>query len=98
MSTSVRGWSWWKLLTWLLGTSQISRCLVGVPAADALRVEGVAPLPRRVAHGFVRHDHTVPAVTVDLAHPLDAPTAPPAGTRPSGCGTPPPASTSAPSP
>src|SRR5215471_9900397 len=28
--------------------------------------EGVAPLPRRIAHGFVSHDHTVPAVTVKL--------------------------------
>jgi hypothetical protein len=30
LSTSVRGWSWWKLLTWLLGTRQIGRWLVRV--------------------------------------------------------------------
>jgi hypothetical protein len=77
LSTSVRGWSWWKLLTWLLGTSQISRWLVRVTGADAPRVEGVAPLPRRAAHGFVSHDHTVPAVLVDLADPLDDPAPPP---------------------
>jgi len=77
LSASVRGWSWWKLLTWLLGTSQISRWLVRVTGADAPRVEGVAPLPRRAAHGFVSHDHTVPAVPVDLADPLDDPAPPP---------------------
>jgi hypothetical protein len=32
-------------------------------------VEGVAPLPRRAARGFVSHDQTVPAVTADLADP-----------------------------
>ena len=77
MSTSVHGWSWWKLLTWLLGTSQISRWLVRVTGADAPWVEGVAPFPRRAADGFVGHDHTVPAVTVDLADPLDDPAPPP---------------------
>jgi hypothetical protein len=77
LSTSVRGWWWWKLLTWLLGTSQISRWLVRVTGADAPGVEGAAPLPRRAAHGFVSHDHTVPALTVDLADPLDDPAPPP---------------------
>jgi hypothetical protein len=80
LSTSVRGRSWWKLLTWLLGTSQISRWLVRVTGADARRVEGVAPLPRRAAHGLVSHDHTIPAVTVDLADPLDDPAPPPPAT------------------
>jgi len=41
--------------------------------ADAPRAEGIAPLPRRATHGFVSHDHTVPAVAVDLADPLDDP-------------------------
>jgi len=34
-------------------------------------------LPRRAAHEFVRQDHTDPAVTVDLANPLDDPASPP---------------------
>jgi len=64
-------------VTWLLGTSQIGRWLVGVTGADAPGVEGVAPLPWRAVHGFVSEDHTVPAVTVDLADPLDDPAPPP---------------------
>src|SRR5262249_40592969 len=71
-------------LTWLLGTSQISRRLAGVTGTDAPRVEGVTPLPRRAAHGVVSHDHTVPAVTGDLPDPLHDPAPPPPTT-----GTPP---------
>jgi hypothetical protein len=57
-----------------------------VSRADAPWVEGLTPLPRRAAHGFVSHDHTLPAVAVDLADPLDDPApAPPAtDTHPHG--------------
>lgn len=65
---------------WLLGASQISRWLVRVTGADAPSVEGVTPLPRRAAHGLVGHDHTVPAVAVDVADPLDDPAPPPPAT------------------
>lgn len=41
------------------------------------RGKGVAPLPRRAPHGFVGHDHAIPAVTADLADPLDDPASPP---------------------
>jgi hypothetical protein len=58
---------------WLPGTGRIRRWLVGGTGADALGVEGVAPLPWRAVPGFVGHDHTVPAVAVDLADPLDDP-------------------------
>ena len=34
-------------------------------------------MPRRTARGLVSHDHTVPAVTVELADPFDDPAAPP---------------------
>ena len=63
-----------------------SRWLVRVAGADAPGVEGVAPLPRRAARGFVGHDHTVPVFTVDLADPLDdpAPSPPTTGAHPYG--------------
>jgi hypothetical protein len=41
-----------------------------LPRRHAPQAEGIAPLPRRAAHRFVGHDHTVPAVPVDLADPL----------------------------
>ena len=52
----------------------------GITGADAPRVEGVAPLPRRNAHRLIGHDHTVPAVTSDLADPFDDPAPPPPAT------------------
>src|SRR5262249_2514774 len=48
-------------LTSLLGTSQTGWRLVGITGGDAPGVESVAPLPGHAAHGFVSHDHTIPA-------------------------------------
>lgn len=51
-----------------------------------LRVESVAPLPRRAARGLVGHDHTIPAFAVELADPFDDPTPPPLTTDAHPCG------------
>jgi len=62
-----------------LGYSAPARSAGGwpVPRRGCLGVEGLASLPRRAVHGFVGHDHTVSAVPVDLADPLDDPALPP---------------------
>ena len=44
------------------------RCRVG----GCSGIEGLAPLPGRTANGLVGHDHPIPAVTVELADPIDA--------------------------
>src|SRR5262249_60361805 len=74
---SARVWWGWTLSLCYLAPSQTSRWLAGFPGGDAPWVEGLAPLPRRAAPGFVSHDHTVPAAPVDLPDPPDDPAPPP---------------------